>query len=144
MNQPGLLTNIRSDPMKNKINVCQQECKISEEDSSSTQTSCTLAGLPTLYSALNFNISQSKYIIGTHFASNSTYLNSVWDGDLQNGFNDSNRYCFFGTEFRPGYVGYVSEVSYFMTRFARSNFVGKLIFQGSMDGKTYTNIFTVG
>lgn len=31
-----------------------------------------------------------------------------------------------------------------MNRFTRANFVGKLQFQGSSDGTTYTTIFTVG
>jgi hypothetical protein len=31
-----------------------------------------------------------------------------------------------------------------MSRFTRTNFVGKLSFQGSMDNVTYTKIFTVG
>lgn len=46
--------------------------------------------------------------------------------------------------FLPGYVGIVSEVQYFMTRFNRANFVGQLKFQGSQDGTSYTDIFVVG
>ena len=52
--------------------------------------------------------------------------------------------CSFGTAFRSGYVGILSEVKFFMNRFYKPNFVGRLFFQGSKDGKTYTTIFTVG
>lgn len=52
--------------------------------------------------------------------------------------------CYFGTAFRAGYVGELNEVKYFMNRFTKKNFVGKLKFQGSADALTWTDIFTVG
>jgi hypothetical protein len=41
-------------------------------------------------------------------------------------------------------VGVIREFKYFMNRFTRENFIGKLWFQGSNDGTTYSNIFIVG
>jgi hypothetical protein len=41
-------------------------------------------------------------------------------------------------------VGVIREFKYFMNRFTRENFIGKLWFQGSNDGTTYSSIFIVG
>ena len=38
----------------------------------------------------------------------------------------------------------LTEAKYFMNRFTRANFVGKLSFQGSQDGVSYVTLFTVG
>ena len=69
---------------------------------------------------------------------------SVFDGNYQNGVTDMSSNCFFGTSFKPGYIGLLREVKYFMNRFSRKTFVGNLMFQGSFDGVNYTNIFVVG
>ena len=61
-----------------------------------------------------------------------------------NGWNDTAANCFFGISFKLGYIGVITEVKYFMTTFVKTNFVGKLKFQGSNDGITYTDIFIVG
>lgn len=60
------------------------------------------------------------------------------------GWTDTMINCYFGTSFKEGYVGVLREVKYFMNRFVRTNLVGKLQFQGSNDGVSYTTIFTVG
>jgi hypothetical protein len=54
--------------------------------------------------------------------------------------------CYFGTAFRSGYVGVLNEVKYFMSRFDKSKFEGKLRFEASVTGSTgsWTTIFTVG
>jgi len=62
----------------------------------------------------------------------------------QNGWTSTTANCYFGTAFRAGYVGIINEVRYFMNRFTKTNYVGRLKFQGSMDGQTYTDIFVVG
>lgn len=68
----------------------------------------------------------------------------MFDGKNQNGWTDTNAFSWFGTAFKSGYVGILREVKYFMNRFTRDNFIGKLWFQGSNDGTTYSNIFIVG
>jgi len=50
----------------------------------------------------------------------------VWDGNNQVGWTDWAANCFFGTRFRQGYVGVITEVKYFMNRFTRPNYIGKL------------------
>ena len=47
-------------------------------------------------------------------------------------------------QFKPGYVAILSQVKFFLTASDTSNFRnGNLVFEGSMDGITYTNIYTV-
>lgn len=82
--------------------------------------------------------------MGVPFSSNNALTMSVWDGSHQNGWTSNTKNCFFGTSFRVGYVGVLNEVKYFMNRFLKAKFVGLLKFQGSKDGITYTDIFTVG
>ena len=49
-----------------------------------------------------------------------------------------------GMQFRQGYVAILSQVKFFLSASDTNNFRnGNLIFQGSMDGITYTNIYTV-
>ena len=69
---------------------------------------------------------------------------TLFDGSNQNGWNDTAKNCYFGTAFKAGYVGVINEVKYFMNRFYRPNFVGKLKLQGSKDNITWTDIFVVG
>jgi hypothetical protein len=68
----------------------------------------------------------------------------MFDGNNLNGWTSNSANCSFGTYFSPGFVGIVKEVTYFMNRFTSANIVSKLSFQGSIDGITYTTIFTVG
>jgi len=82
--------------------------------------------------------------MGVAFSSNAAQTNSVWDGSFSHGWEDRTAPCHFGTAFRAGYVGVLNEVKYFMARFNKAAFVGQLKFEGSQDGTTWTNIFTVG
>lgn len=100
--------------------------------------------MATTYSIDNFDIISESYLIGVPFSSKSALTMKMWDGSNQNGWTDTAGNCYFGTAFRQGYIGILNEVKYYMNRFTKSNFVGKLKFQGSMDGTTYTDIFTVG
>ena len=68
----------------------------------------------------------------------------MFDGVSQNGWTDSKANCSFGTAFKSGYLGVLSEVKYFMNRFTISKIANKLRFQGSMDNVTFTDIFLVG
>jgi len=67
-----------------------------------------------------FKIIGESYISGVPFSSKPldeklTY--SVWDGSYQNGWTNTDGNCFFGIVFKPGYVGVLNEVKYFMNRF---------------------------
>jgi hypothetical protein len=99
--------------------------------------------MPTTYSIDNYKIVSESYLMGVPFSNNQTLTMSVWDHSHQNGWTSRSAPCFFGTSFRVGYVGVINEVKYFMNRFIKANFVGKLRFEGSEDGLAWTTIFTV-
>jgi IPT/TIG domain len=128
----------------NSIKVCGQVCDPSFSDSTSSNVKCKLSALPTTYSIESYTIIDEQYLMGTPFSSIAALTMSLWDGSNQNGWTSSAKNCYFGTAFRAGYVGVINEVKYFMSRFIRPRFVGQLKFQGSQDGSTWTDIFTVG
>jgi hypothetical protein len=66
--------------------------------------------------------------MGLPFSSISTMTMSVWDGSHQSGWTSNGGNCYFGTAFRAGYIGVLNEVKYFMSRFNKGNFIGKLKF----------------
>jgi hypothetical protein len=135
---------VQGEASKNSIRVCGQVCSVSPSDSTSAVTKCTVSALPTTQSIDKFSIVRESYLMGVPFSSNSALTMTVWDGSHQNGWTSYSANCFFGTAFRSGYVGVLNEVKYFMSRFNRGWLVGKLKFQGSSDGATWTDIFIVG
>ena len=52
----------------------------------------------------------------------------MFDGNNMNGWTDSRAGDYFGTAFRQGYIGLLTEVKYFMQRFSRANLVGFILF----------------
>ncbi len=68
------------------------------------------------------------YIQGTIFASNATGAFAIADDVNQNYYLDTSATCNFGTAFKAGFIGQLSEVKFFMPVFLRDNFVGKLKF----------------
>ena len=57
--------------------------------------------------------------------------------------SDNNANCFVGMKFRPGFVGLLSQVKYFMNNINKATYSGNLKFQGSNDMSTWTDLFTV-
>lgn len=104
-----------------------------------------LPALATTKSILDYSIVGESYLFGTPFSSKAALTLSVWDGSHQNGWSDTATNCFFGTAFKPGYIGVLNEVKYFMSRFVRANFVNKLRFEAALSSSgPWTTIFTVG
>jgi len=54
--------------------------------------------------------------------------------------------CFIGMSFKPGHVGLISQVKWFMGDITSGDtafLINNLILQGSMDNLTFTDIFAV-
>ena len=51
--------------------------------------------------------------------------------------------CRIGWEFKEGHVGMISQVKWFMQNFNKDRMVGRTKFQGSLDGSTWTTLFTL-
>jgi hypothetical protein len=127
----------------NALNVCNKKCELNP-NSTIDSTKCNVPTLLTSFSASEYKLGDvSDYFMGQLFASNPSKVDALVDGNNLRGYEDSGSTCYFGTSFSQGFVGVISEVKIFMKVFVKNNVVGKLSFQGSSDGVTYTNIFTV-
>ena len=78
-----------------------------------------------------------------YFGTGNGYMNA-FDGSNNVMNNDTSKFCYVGMQFRKGYVAILSQVKFFLSASDTLNFRnGNLFFQGSMDGVTYKNIYTV-
>ena len=89
-------------------------------------------------------IKSAQYLnSGVYFGTGKGYAN-CFDGSNNILNNDTSANCIVGMQFRQGYVAILNQVKVFISASDTTNFRnGNLIFQGSMDGVTYTNIYTV-
>ena len=110
--------------------MCDQECILSEEDSTPTKTVCKLPSISTSYSDANFQISTptENLTSGIYFGTaedNST----AFDGVLTNTIVDESEPCNVGMTFKEGHVGMLSQVKYFMpTLTNKANLVNNTVF----------------
>jgi hypothetical protein len=118
------------------------------EISTDSISKCFLPDLSTTYSNENFNISEPSDDLQTGVFW-STYENTmaafddVMTDSLSNGASGE---CNVGMAFKPGHIGLVSSIKWFMGDIANGDTTylqDNLIFQGSMDNVTYTDIFKV-
>ncbi|TNV88211.1 hypothetical protein FGO68_gene8985 [Halteria grandinella] len=145
INQPGLIQNLLNDTSSNAIRICGQVCTPQPSLSDAASLSCALPPLATTKSVTDFTIIGESYLYGTPFSSLAAQTLSVWDGSHQNGWTDTAKNCYFGTAFKTGYIGVINEVKYFMSRFTKVDFVGKLRFEGAQSSAgPWETIFTVG
>jgi len=84
--------------------------------------------LSTSYSITNYEIDSTGSLMGTVFGTNSSGIYTLTNDELTDSYLDSSSSCYFGTYFRSGYIGQVSEVKLFMPVYTRANFIGKLKF----------------
>lgn len=68
----------------------------------------------------------------------------AFDDDLTQKFEPPSNECHIGVEFKEFHVGLLSEVKYlYVTIPNKNNVANKAVFEGSMDGVTYTELFAV-
>jgi hypothetical protein len=139
---PGLASVIKAHSTQNYIDVCSIKSDLDTAQSTSGQVSCKLPSLSTVYSNENFGIATVGVInSGKYFGTGSNPENA-FDGDWLNVNSDSSSDCNLGMEFKEGFVGLLNQVKYFLGEGDHASLSGNLIFQGSNDGVTYTDIFT--
>lgn len=51
--------------------------------------------------------------------------------------------CHVGMQFSEGFVGMISQVKFYLHEITLSYYSGKMMFQGSNDGSSYTTLFTL-
>lgn len=80
------------------------------------------------------------------YVDNEAVFDEILTVDQGAARSDETGNCSIGMSFKPGHVGLISQVKWFMgdiTSGDTSFLVDNLIFQGSMDNTTYTDIFNV-
>ena len=130
---------------KQKITVCNEECILSEEDSTPTKVVCKLPSISTTYSDENFQISTPRENLNSGVFFGTASDNSIaFDGVLTNTISDESQPCNTGMSFKEGHVGMLSQVKYFMPRLNdKSILVNNTFFQGSNDGVNYDDLFMI-
>jgi hypothetical protein len=131
----------------NRIEVCGQRCEIDASASDATQATCVVPPIATAYSADNFEIVTADNVF-THTeavtASAMDQLANLFDGNNLNDYVDSSASCFVEAQFKDSYVGVLDSIKFFINNlYDNAPFVGNLVLQGSNDGSTYDDLWTV-
>lgn len=107
---------------------------------------CTLPLVSTAYSASNFEIVTEGILhdgTWTGTASDEE-LAKLIDGKNMIDMSDSSSNCYFQIQYKENHVGVLDEVKFFMNRLTnKTPFVDNLVFQGSDDGVTFTDLWTI-
>ena len=108
---------------------------------------CTLPLVSTAYSASTFEIVTEGILhAGTWTGTASdTELAKLIDGKNMIDMTDStSSNCYFQIEYKENHVGVLDEAKFFINRLVdKTPFVGNLVFQGSDDGVTFTDLWTI-
>jgi hypothetical protein len=143
INSVGLASSMKNSE-HTYLTVCEQTCAFDEDLSSASTAVCELQSLRTTYSQDTFEITEFGYLNGTLFGSANTQVENVFDEDNLNTNEDWDSDCYFGMYFPEGYEGFVNEVKLFLgSTYSKDYFVDYLTFQGSDDGNSYDDLFTL-
>ena len=107
-------------------------------------TKCKLPKQSTIYSNSNFEIGKSEPNLhsGKTFGTHSDY-ELIFDNSIVKNPSDTSGACHAGMEFKEGHVGMISQVKYYTSGIDKDLFVGTTKFQGSMDGNSYLDLFSI-
>lgn len=135
---------LKQNPESNQISVCGDTCEFLESESTSTVTKCKLPKQSTIYSNANFEIGKSVPNLqsGKTFGTHSDY-ELIFDSSIVQNPSDTFGACHAGMEFKEGHVGMLSQMKYYIMGINKDRFVGSTKFQGSMDGSSYDDLYTV-
>lgn len=138
----GVSSKLAAKPKDNYITVCGERCEFSETSTSSS-SQCRVPGMPTSFSNSNFGILTESEDLksGNYFGSNANYL-LAFDDNNGVGPNDNSASCHIGMKFNPGFVGILSQVKFFLNNVDLATFNGNLVFQGSNDLSSWTDLYT--
>lgn len=144
----GLSSLLKQNATQNNIKVCDEVCTFLETNSTSDMAKCKLAKLSTVYSDSTFNISQVSEDLKTGLPFGTLTDNLVpFDGTLVLKPTEGAQVdggCHIGIGFKEGHVGLISQVKWFLGDISdKTVYSGEAKLQGSNDGTTYTDLFTM-
>ena len=142
----GLTSTISGDSTS-YIEVCGRECVLDTTASTSTAATCTLPYVSTAYSASEYSIVQSGTLhdgTWTGTASDEELAKLIDEVNMIDMTDSTATDCYFQIQYKPDHVGVLDEVKFFINQLTdKTPFNGNLKFQGSDDGTTFTDLFTV-
>lgn len=133
INAKGLSTLLDGDAVNNYITVCDNKCAFDNELSTDSISKCFLPAISTTYSNQNFNISKPEDDLQTGnywstYANTPAAFDNVLTDSLSGGASGE---CNIGMAFKPGHIGLVSSIKWFMGDIANGDTLylqDKLIF----------------
>lgn len=130
------------------IDVCGNVCAIDDEASTADTVSCTLPLLASAYSASNYEVVSEDVLHSgtwTGTASDEELAKLVNGKNIIDVIDSTSSDCYFQIQYKENHVGVLDEVKFFINKLTNKTPFsgGNLIFQGSDDGTTFTDLWTV-
>ena len=127
------------------ISVCEEKCLFQNTSSSATSAKCLLPPVSTVYSNKEFGIKVPQKLKGFDVTTSSqAYAHMLFDGNIFETYFHTGLTCHITMSFKPGYKGVLSKVkTFFGGKLPWSIYTDNLSFEGSNDGTTWTNLYTV-
>ena len=141
------LTASLTDSETNQIDVCGNPCVINADESDADQVTCTLPYVSTAYSATEFEIVTQGILhdgTWTGTASDEELAKLIDTKNMIDMIDATSSECYFQVQYKENHVGVLDEVKFFINRLVdKSPFEDNLVFQGSDDGVTFTDLWTI-
>ena len=130
------------------IDVCGNKCAIDEANSDSSQLTCTLPYVSTTYSASNYDIVTKGLLhdgTWTGTASDAELAKLIDNNNIVDMTDSTAADCYAQVQYKPNHVGVLDEAKIFINKLTNKTPLigGNLIFQGSNDGTTFTDLWTI-
>jgi len=139
----GLTQMISSDPHNNRIDVCGRPCELSDTADASVAR-CKLPALPTTFSDQNFGIQTNAKLTEFEVTSTGEQWEKMFDDNLYNFNDDGTGDCHTTMTFKTGHLATLTKMRVYLPgNLAKSLYIDKLSFEGSNDGVSFDNLYTV-
>lgn len=100
--------------------------------------------ISTIYSNENYGImTKSENLKAKKYFGTAADFELAFDDKMLVNPTDTSLTPNLGLQFKDGHVGMISQVKYFLKDFNKNSMVNNTVFQGSMDGTTYTDLFAM-
>jgi hypothetical protein len=121
---------------KSCVTVCEKPCEMDMAASTESKFSCKVPAISTVLSDEEFKINVESILKGDRLiygGMSHEMAKRTQDGDILPSISGAEEECFIGIAFPTGYVGVVSEISFFLDEFKRDSIVDNLSIEGCYD-----------
>lgn len=141
----GLMSSIKASTA-NQIDVCGRSCVMDEAKSNASKVVCTLPLVATTYSTKNYEVTKSGTLHDGTWSGTATAaeLKKLVDGkNIVDMIDATATNCYVQVAYKTAHVGVLDEAKFFVNSLLdKTPFIG-LKFQGSNDGSTFVDLWTV-